>query len=131
MRKAKKKFEKNLAKDARKNPKAFYSYLKSETANRQSVGPLKVNDAIVTDDEKQAEILNQFFTSVFTQEDLDNLRFPDPVYMGSSPLDSVPFHQNWSRKRLTSCGLRPLLVLTRSVPESYRGWWMLSVYRWP
>ena len=95
VRKAKKKFERNLAKDARKNPKAFYTYLKSKTSNRQSVGPLKENDEIVTDDEKQAEILNQFFTSVFTKEDLENLPLLEPVYHGNSPLNSVPFHRTF------------------------------------
>ena len=41
VRNAKKKFEKKLAKDSKKNPRAFWGYLKSKTANRQSVGPLK------------------------------------------------------------------------------------------
>ena len=130
VRKAKKKFERNLAKDARKNPKAFYKYLKSKTSNRQSVGPLKDNEAIVTDDQKQAEILNTFFTSVFTKEDLVNLPLLEPVYRGSDPLDSVPFRRNWSKKRSKSCVPQLLLGRIRSVQESCRGWWMLSVYRW-
>ena len=33
--------ERKLAKDAKKNPKAFYGYMKKKTGNRVSVGPLK------------------------------------------------------------------------------------------
>ena len=39
--------EKNLAKS---NPKAFYKYLNSHNANKQSVGPLKDNDTILAED---------------------------------------------------------------------------------
>ena len=41
VRAAKKKFERSLAKEAKKKPKQFYAYLKSKTSNRQSIGPLK------------------------------------------------------------------------------------------
>ena len=34
VRNAKKRFEKNLAKDVKKNPKAFYSYIKSKTGSQ-------------------------------------------------------------------------------------------------
>ena len=74
---AKKKFEKKLAKEAKKKPKMFYSYLRSKTSNRSSVGPLKDNDLVVSQDTGMANVLNKFFVSVFTVEN-DNL--PD---MGS------------------------------------------------
>ena len=64
---AKNKFEKKLAKEAKKKPKMFYSYLRSKTANRSSVGPLK-DEAVVSDDTGMANVLNKFFTSVFTTE---------------------------------------------------------------
>lgn len=131
VRKAKKKFERNLAKDARRNPKAFYSYLKSKTSNRQSVGPLKENNEVVTDDKRQAEILNLFFTSVFTKEDLENVPVLEPVYSGNSPLNSVPFHRSWSRKRSKSYVHQLRLARTKSARGYCRGWWMLSVFRWP
>lgn len=122
VRKAKKKFERKLAKDARKNPKAFYTYLKLRTSNRQSVGPLKEKEEVVTDDEKQAEILNMFFTSVFTKEDVENLPHLEPVYTGNSPLSSIPFQRNWSRKRLKRCVPQLLLVRIKSAQGSCRGW---------
>ena len=90
VKRAKRKFEKKLAKQAKKNPKAFYSYLKSNTANRQSVGPLKDKDNIVSDDKEMVELLNAFFTSVFTEEDLSNVPQIDKLYNGD-PLTSVSF----------------------------------------
>jgi hypothetical protein len=130
VRKAKKTFEKSLAKDVKKNPKAFYSYLKSKTSNKQSVGPLKDDGIVVTDDEKQAEILNKFFTSVFTKEDLADLPHLDP-FPGDNLLRMTPFRRNWSRKRSKSCEPLQLQVPMASVPGSCRGWWRLSLTRWP
>lgn len=41
IRKAKRKFEKKLAKDAKSRPKVdFYRYMKSKTSNKTKVGPL-------------------------------------------------------------------------------------------
>ena len=68
VRQAKKKFERKLAKEAKSKPKMFYSYLKSKMSNRQSVGPLKDGESVVSDDERMANVLNKFFVSVFTEE---------------------------------------------------------------
>ena len=65
--------QEKLAKDVKKNPKAFYSYLKSRTSNKVTVGPLKEGEEIVTDDNKIADMLNVFFSSVFTQKVLYTL----------------------------------------------------------
>ena len=69
---AKRKFEKKLAKEAKKKPKMFYSYLRSRTCNKSSVGPLKDKDEVVSNDKGMANILNNFFVSVFTVEN-DNI----------------------------------------------------------
>lgn len=47
VRKAKKKLESRLAKDIKKNPKAFYKYINSKSGNRETVGPLKVDDVLI------------------------------------------------------------------------------------
>ena len=63
-----------MAKYAKKNPKAFYGYMKKKTGNKVNVGPLKDSSGqLVTDDKLMAEQLNLFFCSVFTQEDCTNL----------------------------------------------------------
>ena len=64
---AKKKFEKKLADNGNKRP--FNAYIKSKTKTRQNVGPLKVNNKLVTENVEMAEALNEFFSSVFTKED--------------------------------------------------------------
>ena len=80
VKKAKKNFEKELAADIKKNPKAFYSYINSRCKVQSRVGPLKdVNGHVQTDDSIQAKILNNQFSSAFTKEDLSYLPVPEPV----------------------------------------------------
>ena len=68
-KKAKKQFEKKLAKDIKVNPKSFYSYVRSKTKVKDVVGPLKdENGDAVTDCERMSELLNDYFGSVFTTE---------------------------------------------------------------
>ena len=86
VRSAKRKFEIKLARNVKKNPKDFYSYMKSKTGNKESVGPLKQGDDIISDDQEIAEHLNTFFSSVFTTESMHDLPQPDITYFGSSPL---------------------------------------------
>ena len=91
VKKAKRKYERNLAKHAKQNPKEFYSYLKTKTSNKESVGPLKPDTGgdVVTDDATMAGMLNTFFSSVFTDEDLENMPTPETLYHGDSPLLDV------------------------------------------
>ena len=94
VRQAKRRYERKLAKEAKTNPKQFYSYLKSKTSNKESVGPLKSDGGdVVTDDATMAGMLNSFFSSVFTEEDLEHMPTPDVLYHGDSPLldaDTAP-----------------------------------------
>ena len=71
VRQAKKKFERKLAKEAKRKPKMFYSYLNSKMSNRHSVGPLKDGETVVSSNESMANVLNKFFASVFTVENPD------------------------------------------------------------
>ena len=83
VRLAKRNFERKLAKDAKKNPKAFYGYMKKKTGNRVSVGPLKDSSGnLTTDDKMMAEQLNLFFGSVFTNEDCNNLPEAEQLFDG-------------------------------------------------
>ena len=66
VKKAKRKFERKLAKQAQKTPKQFYSYLKKTTSNRVSVGPVIGDAGMVTDSKEMAEMLNDQYCSVFT-----------------------------------------------------------------
>ena len=87
VKQAKRRYERKLAKEAKKNPKEFYSYLKSKTTNKEAVGPLKSDGGdVVTDDATMAGMLNSFFSSVFTDEDLDHMPTPETLYHGDTPL---------------------------------------------
>ena len=48
VRLAKRNFERKLAKDAKKNPKAFYGYMKKKTGNKVTVGPAVANLSLMT-----------------------------------------------------------------------------------
>ncbi len=94
VRKAKITLEKNLAKNIKSNPKAFYRYMNNNTKTRFNVGPLKDDkNQLHTDDAKMVEILNTTFTSVFTAENLSNLPNPE-----QTNVDEAEHHAYYSQK---------------------------------
>ena len=103
---AKKDLEKKLALDAKKNPKAFYRYINSKKCNRESVGPLKVNDSVVDDDQGIADALNEFFSSVFTKEDMSNIPRLNNIKDDIEPLRSLQITRTKVKTKLDK--LKPL-----------------------
>ena len=100
---AKRNYERKLAKDCKRNPKAFWSYMKKNTSNRVSVGPLKDDqDKLVTDSKEQANILNRWYCSVFTREDTSNVPEAVDVYDGNDILEEVVITREKVRKKLLS-----------------------------
>ena len=63
--------EKQIAKDSKTNPKAFFSYVNSARRNRSSVGPLKIDGQLVVNSKDQANAYNRYFSSVFTRCSVD------------------------------------------------------------
>lgn len=77
---AKKSFEYNLATVCKNNPKVFWNYVNRRTKVKESVDDLKKLDGSKTaSNVEKAQVLNDFFASVFTRENLHDL----PVYMDS------------------------------------------------
>lgn len=64
-----KNLEKTVAKNAKKNPKAFFAYARTKTKTREGVADLRDGQQKVSTDEGKAKLLNSFFSSVFTDED--------------------------------------------------------------
>ena len=99
---AKRKLERKLAKNRKKNNKTYFSYVKSKTKNKVSVGPLVQDEEVVADSEKMANILNAWYCSVFTEEDLSNIPSPEVLYKGDNPLEEVSFTAGKVRKKLAN-----------------------------
>ena len=74
VRLAKRNFEKSIPSNIKKDAKSFYTYVKSKTRVKESIGPLKDdNDSVVCTERDMGNLLNTFFASVFTNETTDSL----------------------------------------------------------
>ena len=66
--------ELKIAKQMKQNTKAFYQYIASKTTKKDSIPDLLKEDGTKTkDDAEKSELLNCFFSSVFTNENLNNM----------------------------------------------------------
>ena len=66
IRKAKLKFEKQLAKQVQEDPKSVFAYVRSKSKTTDKVGPLNDNKGNVdTDNDEMCEILNTFLFCVY------------------------------------------------------------------
>ena len=79
---AKRNYERMLSKEKNKRP--FNAYVKGKTKSRVSVGPLLINDTLSSNNCEIANELNQYFSSVFTQEDISYVPESQDVSQGSA-----------------------------------------------
>src|SRR5207245_1908234 len=71
-------FEQNLADNIKRDSKSFYSYVRSKQRNRVRVGPLKDSSGnIIAESGAMADLLNNYFSSVFTVENVSSI--PNPI----------------------------------------------------
>jgi hypothetical protein len=78
IKKAKRKRERELVNGRARNGRKFTDYIKSKTKVKSGIGPLKKPDGKMTADGREmADILNDFFASVFTKEDVTNMPTKD------------------------------------------------------
>ncbi|HEX8808198.1 MAG TPA: hypothetical protein VF760_04300 [Xanthobacteraceae bacterium] len=83
-KKAKLDFELKLAKNVKTDAKSFYSYIRSTQRCKDKVGHVKYNaEYVINEDKSAADVLNNYFASVFTKEDLSNIPEPTDVFKGS------------------------------------------------
>ena len=99
VKQAKRSKETNIATICKSNPKCFYSYINERRIVRDKVGPPKTPDGIVvTTDNDMANTLNDYFSSVFTQEQLNNIPQLDQ-YEGNA-IDIFNFRVNEVQEKL-------------------------------
>ena len=73
-RKAVKNYEKAIAREAQHNPKAFYAYANSKMKTKEGVADLLDEEGkTITNNKEKANILNNFFCSVFTEENIKDM----------------------------------------------------------
>ena len=84
IRKCKRTFEKKLAGNIKNYSKSLYAYVRSKQKVRDKVGPLEnTSENIISDGFQMAEVLNEYFSSVFTTEDISSLQVPFTKFEGN------------------------------------------------
>ena len=84
IRKSKRTFEKKMAGKINNYSKSFYAYVKSKQKVRDKVGPQENNRGnIISEAFQMAEVLNEYFSLVFTTEDISSLPVPFTKFEGN------------------------------------------------
>lgn len=73
LKRTRKEYEKQIASESKVNPKKFWKYVQERMKTNTGISTLKKADGTyVVDDLGKAEILNDYFSSVFTREDVSD-----------------------------------------------------------
>ena len=100
-RKAKKISERTLAKEAKRNPTAIFSYVNSKLKTKTGIADLDIETGKATTDSEKAESLNEFFSDAFTEEDTSNI----PSFHTEDirkPLEALKITEEKVKERLES-----------------------------
>ena len=93
--------QKRIAKEAKKNPKLFYSFVNSKMKVRAGIADLVDDEGnTVCEDADKADVLNSFFCSVFTEERKDDI--PTCELKSDKVLSSIEFTTDKVLKKLRS-----------------------------
>lgn len=99
IRSAKRGFEKKLANANGGSSRPFYSYVKRRTKSKPAIGPLLDKDRkTISDNKGMADLLNGFFSSVFTREDLQTI--PVAEQMQTTNLERIAVTEKMVRDKI-------------------------------
>ena len=85
IRKSKRTFENKLAGNIKNDSKSSYAYVRSKQKVRDKVESLENNRGnIISDGFQMAEVLNEYFSLVFTTEDISSLPVPFSKFEGNT-----------------------------------------------
>ena len=100
-RKAQRDYESKLAKDVKNNNKPFWKYVHSKTKVKSKIPDLNVpgTDRKTNSDEEKAEVLNDYFKEVFTEEDEENIPEVQPKVV-ETELSEIAINQEEVLKKL-------------------------------
>ena len=77
--------KKKLSGNIKNNSKSFYAYVRSKQKVRDKVGPLENNKGnIISDGFQMAEVLNEYFNSVFITKNTSSLPVPFTKFEGNT-----------------------------------------------
>ena len=90
VRKAKRRHESKIASNIKTDPKMFYRYARSKMNVKEGIGSLKNEDGTnTTDVGKMTCILNQYFDTIFTEEDLSDMPIPTEMCISDEEMDEI------------------------------------------
>ena len=83
IRNSKRSYEQKIAFNIKHDSKSFYAYVRSKQKVQDKVGPLEGSDGnIITEGFLMAENLNEYFSTVFTREDISTLPVLETKFEG-------------------------------------------------
>jgi len=101
VKKAKKSFEKMLARNIKADKKSFFAYVRSKTKCKVRTGPLLNNCGEAIRPQETVDTFNQYFCTVFTKKDLNSA----PMYMSNTvPLfgiNDIQITEDMVKKKLS------------------------------
>ena len=113
----KRNIELSIAIICKHNPKSFYSYINERRIVRENKGPLKALDGIViTNDNDMANTMNNYFSSVFTIEQLTNV--PQLGQYEGNILDTFNFSSEEVQEKLQHLNIIIQAHMTRYASPS-------------
>ena len=93
-------YEGKIAAEVKNNPKSFWSYVKSKTSSKGGIRELRnADNEIITQDNQKAILLNNYFTSVFTDEDCSEI--PLPQAQTNSIIDDIEINEQTVLSKIT------------------------------